>query len=147
MKNVVISQTSYNALIWAAREFLEGLEVENYSAAEMEELVAAIEEKHTIITEYPNLPKVEDIVIPPLSEDSLSPDGKRILSALKIWRNQIAQDVNLPEFMILNNNTLLAIATYMPQGLEPLSIIKGMSEKKVERYGNDVIAIVNAFVN
>jgi superfamily II DNA helicase RecQ len=82
---------------------------------------------------------------PALTEANLTESELHILTALKLWRKDRAAEINLPEFMVFHNATLLAVAKEKPQTLLDLSRIKGLGEQKITKYGDDIIAILNAF--
>jgi superfamily II DNA helicase RecQ len=82
---------------------------------------------------------------PAITEDDLTIDETAIFSALKLWRKDRATEISLPEFMVCHNATLLFIAKERPRDLLALSKIKGMGDQKIATYGNDIIAILNAF--
>ncbi len=82
---------------------------------------------------------------PPITEADLTENEMNILSALKIWQKDKAAEINLPEFMVFHKATLLSIAKEKPQTLLDLSKIKGLGDQKIAKYGDDVIAILNAF--
>jgi superfamily II DNA helicase RecQ len=82
---------------------------------------------------------------PVVTEAELTENEQGIVSALKIWRKDRAADIHLPEFMICHNATLINIAKEKPSDLATLSKIKGLGDQKVAKYGDDIIAIVNAF--
>jgi superfamily II DNA helicase RecQ len=75
----------------------------------------------------------------------LSSDEKEIVSALKQWRKDKAQSVNLPDFMICHNAEILAVTKFKPRTMEELSRVKGFGDQKVAKYGDDIIAVLNAF--
>lgn len=80
-------------------------------------------------------------------EEDLSDDlEKQMYAAFKIWRKDRAQEIGIPEFMILHNQSLVAIAKAKPQRPEDLPMIKGLGQQKITRYGDDILAIVNAFI-
>lgn len=80
-----------------------------------------------------------------INEEDLTEDEKIIFSALKLWRKDRALDINQPEYIVCHNATLMHIAKEKPRDLIALSKIKGMGDHKVATYGEDVIAIINAF--
>lgn len=82
---------------------------------------------------------------PARTEAELDETGQQLLSALKIWRKEKAAEAGLPEFMICHNATLMEVAFLRPPNLAALSQIKGLGEQKIARYGDDMIAIINAF--
>lgn len=80
---------------------------------------------------------------PEISE--LSPEEIEIVSALKQWRKSKAEATNVPDFLIFQNATLHALSRQRPRNLSELSQIKGIGQQKVAQYGEDVIAVLNAF--
>lgn len=75
----------------------------------------------------------------------LTEEEQQILAALKIWRKDRASASGQPEFMICHNATLANIVRARPQTLADLAGIKGLGTQKIARYGDDLIAILNAF--
>lgn len=82
---------------------------------------------------------------PVISEEDLNETERTIYAALRLWRKDRATEINLPEFMVFKNATLMTIAKEKPQDLQDLSKIKGLGDQKVAKYGDDIIAIINAF--
>ena len=48
----------------------------------------------------------------------------------------------MPAYVVLHDGTLRAIAQLRPQSLEALRGISGIGEKKLERYGAEVLRLV-----
>ena len=67
-----------------------------------------------------------------------------LLDQLKAWRKKIAAQNKVPAYVIFHDSTLNDIAAVKPQSLEALSQIQGMGKVKLERFGNDVIGIIQA---
>jgi len=82
---------------------------------------------------------------PVITEADLSETERSIYAALRLWRKDRAREINLPEFMICHNATLMLLAREKPQDLHSLSRIKGMGDQKITKYGDDIVAILNAF--
>lgn len=82
---------------------------------------------------------------PVISEEDLSETERTIYAALRLWRKDRATEINLPEFMVFKNATLMTIAKEKPQDLLALSKIKGLGDQKIAKYGDDIVAILNAF--
>jgi len=66
-----------------------------------------------------------------------------LLEKLKSWRKEISKEQNLPAYCIVNNKTLDEIKKNRPQDFYDLLKIGGMGEIKVERYGGQILRIVN----
>jgi ATP-dependent DNA helicase RecQ len=54
---------------------------------------------------------------------------------LKELRRQLAEEENVPAYIILSDASLVELATYLPQNLEELAKISGFGYVKLERYG------------
>ncbi len=65
------------------------------------------------------------------------------LAALKAWRFEVAREHNLPAFVIFHDATLSAIAESAPQSLDALQGISGIGSRKLQAYGEAVLAVVS----
>lgn len=72
----------------------------------------------------------------------LNADEIKILESLKIWRTERAKGDNLPVYMIATNSELFSIAKFKPARKEELIELKGFGEKKIEKFGEDIINIL-----
>ncbi|MEJ2741651.1 MAG: HRDC domain-containing protein [Gammaproteobacteria bacterium] len=61
---------------------------------------------------------------------------------LKCWRAEQARARQVEPRRIMHQNQLLCIAAALPQSLEVLSKVKGIGRKTVDRYGEELIAVV-----
>lgn len=80
----------------------------------------------------------------PTFED-LSQQEKEIFLALKQWRNDLALNLGWSAFRVCHNAHLMAIAEAKPETLEELAQVKGFGEVRTEKYGEDIMAVLNAF--
>ena len=71
-----------------------------------------------------------------------APADAGLLAALRAWRLATAQQHGVPAFVIFHDATLAAIAGARPAGLSDLRGISGIGEKKLERYGEDLLKVV-----
>lgn len=78
-------------------------------------------------------------------EVELTEEEKQINSALKQWRRDRAKEVNVPEYLICHNAELISVAKTRPKTMEELNRLKGFGDQKIAKYGDDIIAVVNAF--
>jgi superfamily II DNA helicase RecQ len=69
--------------------------------------------------------------------------NKELYNDLRHWRFSISKELNLPAYCILNQKALLNISNENPQSIEQLSKIKGVGAKTLEKYGNDILQIIN----
>jgi len=72
----------------------------------------------------------------------LEPQQLAILKELCQYRDQAARQVDRPLFKVLNDHTLLAIATQTPKNLEQLGKLPGMSNGQVRRHGHQLLHAV-----
>lgn len=75
----------------------------------------------------------------------LSAEEKQIIMALKQWRRDRAKEVNVPEYLICHNSDLVSVTKTRPKTMEELNKVKGFGDQKVAKYGDDIIAVINAF--
>jgi ATP-dependent DNA helicase RecQ len=61
---------------------------------------------------------------------------------LREWRRATAQAQKVPAFVVLHDATLEAICTRRPSSLEQLLQVPGIGERKVERYGRQILELV-----
>ena len=61
--------------------------------------------------------------------------------ALKRWRDMVCEETDMPIYMVANQATLKEIATYLPLTKKDLLQISGFGKAKVDKYGDDILAI------
>jgi superfamily II DNA helicase RecQ len=79
-----------------------------------------------------------------VDESDLTVEEKKIYSALKHWRNDLAKESGWSAFRICHNSHLISIAKAKPQSVDELKIIKSFGENKTANYGDDIISLLNA---
>ena len=67
-----------------------------------------------------------------------------LLARLKVWRAEQARTQGVPAFVIFHDSTLATLAVQKPDSLQALAGISGIGEKKRERYGEALLAILRA---
>jgi ATP-dependent DNA helicase RecQ len=65
-------------------------------------------------------------------------------TALRSWRSEIARQRGVPAYVVLHDSTIDGIASARPATLAELRNISGIGDKKLEHYGNELIALVKA---
>lgn len=88
------------------------------------------------IDEIENKTTTEDLI--------LSEREKEIIAYFKQWRLDKSREVNLPAYTILTNKTIYEIAKKNPSTIEELDNITGIGEHKRNKYGEDIIALLNS---
>ena len=67
-----------------------------------------------------------------------------LLDKLKSWRFVEAQSQSVPAFVIFHDSTLTGIAAANPKTLDDLAQISGIGAKKLERYGEAILALLHS---
>jgi ATP-dependent DNA helicase RecQ len=68
--------------------------------------------------------------------------GDPLFEALRLWRRGIAQGQGVPAYVVADDRTLGGIAVRRPGSVEELLEVPGMGRSRVERYGDDILRIV-----
>ena len=74
----------------------------------------------------------------------LPADAALRFATLRAWRADAARAQSVPAYVIFHDATLRAIALEQPQDLDALASIGGVGAGKLERYGREVIAALDA---
>ena len=78
------------------------------------------------------------------SEEDLSLNENEIFNALRHWRNDLAQKLDWSAFRICHNSHLVSIAKVNPKSIEDLENTTTFGKTRTEKYGDDVLAVLNA---
>jgi ATP-dependent DNA helicase RecQ len=65
-----------------------------------------------------------------------------LLGILRAWRSEVARKRGVPAYVVLHDSTIEGIAASRPSTPEQLREIPGIGDKKLERYGRELIALV-----
>lgn len=75
-------------------------------------------------------------------DEQLSDEETIIYDKLKNWRAEKAKESQLPPYIIFHNAHLVAIAKHKPSNFEDLENIKGLGKAKIEKYGVEIIEVL-----
>ncbi|MCX6268413.1 MAG: HRDC domain-containing protein, partial [Bacteroidetes bacterium] len=64
---------------------------------------------------------------------------------LRQWRNSMADEKNIPAYMVLPQKSLLELMKKLPTTLPELKKIKGIGQIKVNQFGEDIIEIIKCY--
>jgi superfamily II DNA helicase RecQ len=78
------------------------------------------------------------------SYEDLLPKDKQVYGYLNQWRTEKSEQLNQKKFMICHNSELIDLALYKPSNLDELQQIKGFGKQKADKFGEDILAILNA---
>jgi DNA helicase-2/ATP-dependent DNA helicase PcrA len=65
-----------------------------------------------------------------------------LFDALAAWRKQRAQADAVPAYVVFHNTTLEAIVGVKPRSIDELARVPGVGPAKLDRYGDEVLAVV-----
>ena len=74
----------------------------------------------------------------------LEADALARYEALKAWRGEVARQHNLPAYVVFHDATLAEMARLAPSSLSELATISGVGAKKLEAYGEQILAVWRA---
>jgi len=80
----------------------------------------------------------------PKPTPTLDQQGEALWTALRAWRLEEARKQELPPYVIFHDATLYEVARRRPATLAALSIIPGIGSRKLDRYGEAVLAVIAA---
>jgi ATP-dependent DNA helicase RecQ len=72
------------------------------------------------------------------------PGDDALFDALREWRRGVAAEIGKPAYVVFADRTLAEIARLRPAALAALREVSGVGDHKLERYGDDVLAVVRA---
>ncbi len=67
-----------------------------------------------------------------------------VFEQLRAWRTALAKELGMPPYVIFHDSTLRAIAAAPPSTLDQLSQISGVGATKLDRYGQQILAVLAA---
>jgi superfamily II DNA helicase RecQ len=67
-----------------------------------------------------------------------------LLTRLKAWRKQRSSADGVPAYVVFHDATLEAIAEAVPASERDLLAIKGIGPAKAERYGDELLDLIEA---
>ena len=75
---------------------------------------------------------------------AVAAQDQALFEALRAWRSGEAKRQHVPPYVIFSDRTLAEIALMKPGSNAALSVISGVGETKLERYGAAVIGVVGS---
>lgn len=66
---------------------------------------------------------------------------------LRQWRRDTASEQNVPPFIVMQDTTLDALCRQRPRSLQELSLVFGIGERKMEKYGAQILDALTRFQN
>src|ERR671913_1450700 len=78
------------------------------------------------------------------SPTGAGPPDEGLFERLRAWRLDRAREDEVPAYVVLHDATLRELATAKPESERDLAAVKGFGPAKLERYGEDVLAVIAA---
>jgi ATP-dependent DNA helicase RecQ len=75
---------------------------------------------------------------PPLDGEVDAP----LLARLKEWRREQARVQGVPPYVVFHDRTLVEVAARQPRDLDALAQVSGIGAAKLERYGEELLAVL-----
>lgn len=75
-------------------------------------------------------------------EDSLSQEQRLLCEKIKKWRRKTASEMKVPPYIIFGDKTLYEIVEHRPETKDDLYNISGLGERKIEKYGEDILNLI-----
>jgi ATP-dependent DNA helicase RecQ len=67
-----------------------------------------------------------------------------LVERLRQWRLERSREDGVPAFVVFHDSTLRELAAVQPQSHGELAAIKGLGPAKLDRYGDDLLAVIEA---
>jgi ATP-dependent DNA helicase RecQ len=78
------------------------------------------------------------------SPANAGPADEGLFERLRAWRLERAREDEVPAYVVLHDATLRELASAKPANDRDLAAVKGFGPTKLERYGDDVLAVIAA---
>lgn len=80
---------------------------------------------------------------PPVPLRELTNEERKVLATLKRWRLAKSFEIHQPAYMICSDRTLEHLAMERPMTLEALLNIYGLGQSRVEKFGEELLAVLH----
>ena len=78
-----------------------------------------------------------------LVKEEEKPIDEELFHKLKLWRKSKAIKENIKPYIILSDSSLISIVNQLPKSAEELLEVRGVGEKKVEKYGDEILKLIS----
>lgn len=73
------------------------------------------------------------------------PYERDLFESLKLLRNRMAREANVPSYIIFSDSSLMDLATYLPTTSSDLPGISGFGTYKIEKYGQPFLELIQDY--
>ncbi|MFO8001028.1 MAG: helix-turn-helix domain-containing protein [Marinilabilia sp.] len=75
----------------------------------------------------------------------VSVEHPELYARLKSWRDQRAEELGRPVYMVLQVKSMVSVASTLPMTVKELKKVPGFGRRKLELFGREVIALIHAY--
>jgi ATP-dependent DNA helicase RecQ len=90
----------------------------------------------------PDFKKVPSGRKDPQNDPPFTPQSKQLWENLRALRLELAQEQNIPAFVIFHDSTLKEMVRSLPRTLQQMRQVSGIGQKKLELYGEQFLACI-----
>ncbi|MEO5358730.1 MAG: HRDC domain-containing protein [Nitrospirae bacterium YQR-1] len=76
---------------------------------------------------------------------NLNEPEKLLYQRFREWRKNKAESDGVPVYIVATNSEVMELIKKTPKTLEILRTIRGFGKKKIEKYGKEIVEIINNF--
>ena len=69
-------------------------------------------------------------------------ESEPLVAELRAWRSERARADGVPAYVVLHDATLRELAACKPRSTAELAAVKGVGPAKLDRYGNELLAVL-----
>lgn len=91
--------------------------------------------------------KAKPQLVTPTYTKNIKGSEENLIKALKTYRSAKASLNSVPAYCIFTNDEMGRIVDVIPKDKQQLIAIKGFGEVKFEKYGEDIIDIINSIID
>jgi ATP-dependent DNA helicase RecQ len=85
-----------------------------------------------------------ELALPALGGHRATPGGESepLVEELRAWRSRRAREDGVPAYVVLHDATLRELAASRPSSTSELAAVKGFGPAKLDRYGEELLAVL-----
>ncbi len=87
----------------------------------------------------------EEVLVTEVGEPEELPEQNEVFEALREKRKQLADEQNLPPYMVFSDRTLKEMSRMIPLTHDELAMISGVGAMKLEKYGESFLQLLETF--
>jgi ATP-dependent DNA helicase RecQ len=77
------------------------------------------------------------------SDQAMLPEDRRLFEALRACRKQLAEQLDVPPYVIFHDVTLLELVQLRPLNSQQMLSVNGVGQGKLTKYGQAFLRIIN----